>query len=230
MLPEEHVCPILQCMWSIVSIALMQQSDLRQCLHQYCTGMVCDGRQGIQMVMQGMAATVVLGWQRGEREVDLMNGILLLHDMHTLASVHILLQHPHLAGPSPLQHHRAAASASAQQSQQVDRLPVQCADVLYIGICLKRGRGKGQGATQSAASLCGYTLYIPPRAQVFSAAYDAHYWWLSDCTDHQGVLEGVTHMTRTCSTQARPDAYCAHQSHVAQCQVIGVRAIRQPVQ
>ena len=31
-----------------------------------------------------------------------MNGLLLLHDMHSLASVHILLQHPHLSRPTPL--------------------------------------------------------------------------------------------------------------------------------
>lgn len=101
-------------------IASRQRPDLHRRLHQYSTGMVCDAiptaGQGLRMVMQYMAATVLLGWQRGEREVDLMNGVLLLHDMHTFASVHILLQHPHLAGPAPLQRHKAPSLSTLESA------------------------------------------------------------------------------------------------------------------
>lgn len=76
------------------------------------------------------------GWQTGDWELYLVNGILLLHDMHAFASVHILLQHPHLAGTSPLHHH----SASACYNQQVGKwagghlhtvpMPLYCVKVL----------------------------------------------------------------------------------------------------
>ena len=45
------------------------------------------------------------GGRAGGGELYLTNGILLLHDMHALASVHILLQNPQLLGASPLQDH-----------------------------------------------------------------------------------------------------------------------------
>lgn len=40
---------------------------------------------------------------KGRGVVYLTDGILLLHDMHALAPVHILLQNPHLVGPPLLQ-------------------------------------------------------------------------------------------------------------------------------
>lgn len=126
-----------------ISIASMERPDLHQCLNQYSTGIVCDliqtAGQG-QIVMQGMTATILLGWQRDEREVHLMNGISLLHDMHAFATVHILLQDPHLAGPAPLQHHRAHNLSTVEStSGQSAGIVCRC-----IGVLLQVGSGQRQ--------------------------------------------------------------------------------------
>lgn len=56
-----------------------------------------------------------------------MNSILLLHDMHALASVHILLQHPHLAGPAPLHPPQRPKHTTVSQSVCGHcAMPVQC--------------------------------------------------------------------------------------------------------
>ena len=90
-----------------------------------------------------VGSITVGGWQTGDWELYLVNGILLPHDMHAFASVHILLQHPHLAGTSPLHHHSAFEGVSlACYNQQVGRwAPAYCAhaSVLCKGALVAQG-------------------------------------------------------------------------------------------